>query len=102
MWKRFVAVTILLTAVLLLVPGSSRANTAVLTVSGCGSSFGLNFTLSVDGTPGGTTFNVTVNVSGTPSGLPSSITSIGAVNPKIGTGLTSAPLTSAPGGTADW
>ena len=102
MWKRFVVVSILLTAALLLVPRSSRADTAVLTVSGCGSCFGLDFTLTVDGTPGGTLFNVTLNVSGTPSGLPGDITSIGAVNFKIGSGVTDAPLTSAPGSTADW
>src|SRR3990172_6707748 len=100
MWKRFVGVTILLTAVLLLVPRSSRADTAVLGVSGCGSCFGLDFTLTVDGTPGGTLFNVTLNVSGTPSGL-GVITQIGAVSFKIGTGVTAAALTTAEGGTGE-
>jgi hypothetical protein len=102
MWKRSVVASILLTAALLLLPRASQADTAVLTVSGCGSCFGLTYTLTVVGTPGGTTFSVTMNASGTVSGLASGITRIGSVNFKIGTDVTAADITSAPGGDAHW
>jgi hypothetical protein len=102
MEKRIAVAGILLAAMFVFASEASRADTAVLGVNGCGSCYGLNYTLTIEGTPSGTTFNVTLNISGTPSGLPSSITRIGSVGPKIGTGITAAPLTSAPGGIGAW
>ena len=102
MEKRIVVAGVLLAAMFVFGSKASRADTAVLGVNGCGSCYGLNYTLTIEGTPSGTTFNVTLNIAGTPSGLPSSITRIGSVGPKIGTGITAAPLTSAPGGIGAW
>ena len=102
MEKRLLVAGLLLAATIVFGSEASRADTAVLGVSGCGNCFGLNYTLTVEGTPSGSTFDVNLNISGTPSGLPSSITRIGSVGEKIGTEVTAAPLTSAPGGTSAW
>jgi len=102
MEKRLMVAGILLAAMIVFGSEASHADTAVLGVSGCESCFGLNYTLTVEGTPTGSIFNVTLDISGAPSGLPSSVTRIGSVSAKIGTGVTEAPLTSAPGGTGAW